>query len=160
MTTTWIVSADAGRARIFAESDPQQPYVEIEDMVSAAARLRVSEINTDRMGPTSAGQSIHNTGGATPNKLYQPAQTPEERDAEFFAKDISAFLLKALQESRFQKLELVAEPKFLGVLRAQLDNQLKPLVDFELNKDYSHSNAHQLREQIQAQKAKERQSAP
>jgi protein required for attachment to host cells len=154
MSTTWIVSADAGRARIFAESDPQQPLEEIEDMVSAAARLRDAEINTDRLGPTSAGQSIHNTGGATPNKQYQPAQTPEQHDAQFFAKDISAFLLKALQGQRFQKLALVAEPKFLGVLRGQLDNQLKPLVGLELNKDYSHLNAHQLREQLQAQKSK------
>jgi protein required for attachment to host cells len=154
MSTTWIVSADAGRARIFAESDPQQPLEEIEDMVSAAARLRVSDINTDRLGPTSAGKSIHNTGGALPNKQYEPAQTPEERDAEFFAKDISAFLLKALQGQRFQKLALVAEPKFLGVLRMQIDNQLKPLINFELNKDYSHLNAHQLREQLQAQKSK------
>jgi protein required for attachment to host cells len=154
MGTTWIVSADAGRARIFAESDPQQPLEEIEDMVSAAARLRDAEINTDRIGVTAAGKSIHNTGGALPNKQYEPAQTPEERDAEFFAKDISAFLLKALQGQRFQKLALVAEPKFLGVLRVQLDNQLKPLVNFELNKDYSHLNAHQLREQLQAQKSK------
>jgi protein required for attachment to host cells len=154
MTTTWIVSADAGRARIFAESDPKQPYIEIEDMVSANARLRDIDINTDRIGATSAGQSIHNTGGATPNKQYQPAQTPEQHDAEFFAKDICAFLLKGWQEQRFQKLELVAEPKFLGVLRGQLDNQLKPLVDLELNKDYSHCNAHQLREQLHAQKTK------
>jgi protein required for attachment to host cells len=154
MSTTWIVSADAGRARIFAESDPQQPLEEVEDMISPNARARVSDINTDRLGPTSAAQSIHNTGGATPNKQYQPAQTPEERDAEFFAKDICACLLKGMQEQRFQKLVLVAEPKFLGVLRGQLDNQLKPLVGLELNKDYSHMNGHQLREQLQAQKAK------
>ncbi|MFK3739837.1 host attachment protein [Massilia sp. TN1-12] len=155
MTTTWIVSADAGRARIFAESDPHQPYEEIEDMVSPNARLRVSDINTDRLGPTSAGQSIHNTGGATPNKQYEPAQTPEQRDAEFFAKEICGFLLKGQQEKRFGKLVLVAEPKFLGVLRGELDNQLKPAIALEVNKDYSHSNGQQLREQLQAYKAKQ-----
>lgn len=154
MSTTWIVSADAGRARIFAESDPQQPLEEIESMVSPNAHARVSDINTDRLGPTSAGQSIHNTGGALPNKQYEPAQTPEQRDAEFFAKDICAFLLKAKQEQRFQKLTLVAEPKFLGVLRGELDNQLKPLIGLELNKDYTHLNGNQLREQLQANKAK------
>jgi protein required for attachment to host cells len=154
MSTTWIVSADAGRARIFAESSPQAPLEEVEDLVSATARLRVSDINTDRLGPTAAGQSIHNTGGATPNKQYQPAQTPDERDAEFFAKDINGVLLKGLQEHRFEKLVVVAEPKFLGVLRGQLDAQLKPLVGFELNKDYSQLNGHQLREQLQAQKTR------
>jgi len=154
MSTTWIVSADAGRARIFAETDAQKPFEEIDSMVSPNARVRDSDINTDRLGPTSAGQSIHNTGGATPNKQYEPAQTPEQHDAQFFAKDISAFLLKAKQEQRFQKLTLVAEPKFLGVLRAELDDQLKPLINLELNKDYSHSNGNQLREQLQAHKDK------
>ena len=154
MATTWIVSADAGRARIFAETDTQKPYEEVEDLVSPNARARDIDINTDRIGTTAAGQSIHNTGGATPNKQYEPAQTPEQHDAEFFAKDICAFLLKGMQDKRFGKLALVAEPKFLGVLRGQLDAQLKPLVELELNKDYSHSNAQQLREQLQAQKAK------
>lgn len=157
MSTTWIVSADAGRARIFAESDPQQALEEVKDMVSANARLRDSDINTDRIGATAAGQSIHSTGGATPNKQYQPAQTPEQHDATLFAKDVCGFLLQGMQDKRFQKLSLVAEPRFLGVLREALDNQLKPLINLELNKDYSHLDGRQLREQLHAhaQKAKE-----
>lgn len=154
MSTTWIVSADAGRARIFAESDPQQPYEEVEDLVSPNARARDIDINTDRIGTTGAGQGIHNTGGATPNKQYEPAQTPEQHDADLFAKEVCGVLLKGWQDKRFSKLTLVAEPKFLGVLREKLDNQLKPLVALELNKDYSHSNGLQLKEQLQAHKAK------
>ena len=154
MPTTWIVSADAGRARIFAESDPKQPYVEVENMVSATARLRVSDINTDRLGPTSAGQSIHNTGGATPNKQYQPAQTPQQHATDLFAKDVAEFLLKAHQEGRYQQLVLAASPEFLGVLRTKLNPQIQQLVKTEVNKDYTHSSAQQLREQLQAHQAK------
>jgi protein required for attachment to host cells len=151
MPTTWIVSADAGRARIFAESDPKQPYIEVEDMVSANARLRDIDINTDRLGPTSAGQSIHNTGGATPNKQYQPAQTPEQHEAEKFAKDIAKYLLEAHRDGRFQQLVISASPHFLGSLRAHLDPQIKPLIKFEVNKDYTNSSAQELREQLRAQ---------
>jgi protein required for attachment to host cells len=154
METTWIVTADAGRARIFSESNPAQPLEEIEDMVNTATRMRTAEKYTDRLGPTSAGQSIHNTGGAAPNKQYEPPQTPEEHESESFAKDISGFLLKGQQEGRFQKLALIADPKFLGVLRMFLDPHLKPLVNLEINKDYTHSAPQQLREQIQAHKEK------
>jgi protein required for attachment to host cells len=150
MDTTWIVAADAGRARIFAESDPSQPLVEIEDMVNAAARMRTGEQYTDRLGPTAAGQSSHSTGGALPGKQYEPPQSLAEHEAESFAKDISGFLLKALQEKRFQKLTLIAEPKFLGALRMYMDPQLKPLVGQEINKDYAQFSGHQLREQLQA----------
>jgi protein required for attachment to host cells len=155
MDTTWIVTANTGRARVFSESNPAQALQEIEDMVNTAARMRTAEIYTDRLGPTAASKSIHNTGGPTPTKQYEPPQTPEEQEAESFAKDISAFLLKAHREGQFQKLVLIAAPKFLGALRMFLDPQLKPLIRLEINKDYTHSNGQQLREQIQAHNEKE-----
>ena len=153
MDTTWIVSADAGRARIYSEPHPAKPLQEIEDMVNGAARLRDSDINTDGMSPLSAGKSSHGTGGALPGSQYEPQTTPEQHNAEIFAKDISGFLLKAQRDGKFQKLALVASPKFLGQLRAVLDPQLKNLVCFEINKDYTHSTGKELQEQIKAHNA-------
>jgi len=151
---TWIISADAGRARIFSDTDGNSAYQEIEDLVDPLARTRMSDQVTDQAGPLAASQSIKSTGGALPNSQYEPNQTPEERNAQNFARDICAILLKAKNENRFDRLALVAEPSFLGELRAQLDPQLKSLVTFEINKDYSHSNGQQLRDQIQAYQAK------
>jgi protein required for attachment to host cells len=163
MQTTWIVSANAGRARIFSEVDPAKPLEEIEDMISSAARLRDVDINTDEMGRTAAGSSRHGIGGneaagfahnakaGAPNKSYQPAQTPQEHEAEQFAKEISKFLMDAHQEGRFQQLVISASPQFLGALRNYLDSHIKPLIKLEVNKDYTHSNAQQLREQIREQ---------
>ena len=163
MQTTWIVSANAGRARIFSEADPSEPLEEIEDMVSTAARMRTSDINTDEVGRTAAAGSSHNIGGTegvgfshnakagAPNKAYQPAQTPQEHEAEQFAKDISKYLMDAHQEGRFQQLVISASPQFLGALRMYLDPHIKPLIKLEVNKDYTHSNAQQLREQIREQ---------
>jgi protein required for attachment to host cells len=154
METTWIVTADAGRARIFAETDRNRPLQEIEDMVHTASRMRTSEQFSDRLGSTAAGQSMHNMGGAAPGSQYEPPQTPDEHAAELFARDICDFLLKSHQGGKFQKLELIAEPKFLGVLRAMVDPQLKSLISREINKDYSQFSGHQLREQMRAMDAK------
>ena len=166
MPTTWILSANAGRARFFAESDPAEPLQEIEDMVSPAAQLRTVDTETDRLGPTSAAGSAHNIGGnegvgfahnakaGAPNKQYQPAQTPDQHAADLFAKDVAAYLQKANNEGRFQQLVISASPDFLGVLRTKLDPQVQKLVKSEFNKDYTHSNPQQLREQLQAHQAK------
>jgi protein required for attachment to host cells len=154
MDTTWIVAADAGRARIFAETDRNRPLQEIEDMVHSASRMRTSEQYTDRLGSTASGQSMHNASGAAPGSQYEPPQTPDEHEAELFARDICDFLLKSHQGGKFQKLELIAEPKFLGVLRAIVDPQLKPLISREINKDYSQYSGHQLREQMRALSSK------
>lgn len=170
MQTTWIVSANAGRARIFSDNDPAEPLEEIDDLVSTAARLRTTEINTDEVGRTAAGSSSHGIGGSeaagfahnakagAPNKTYQPAQTPQEHEAEQFAKDISKYLMDAHQEGRFQQLVISASPQFLGALRMYLDPHIKPLIKLEVNKDYTHSNAQQLREQIREQMQAQRAS--
>jgi protein required for attachment to host cells len=152
MDATWIVTANAGRARFFSQSRPSDRLEEINDMVNDIVRQRTSDIDTDRMGPTSAGQSIHNTGGATPNKTYEPAQTPIEHETELFARSVASYLLHAHQEGRYQGIVLAASPQFLGVLRKMLDPQLKPLVNLEINKDYTQASPTQLIEQIQAHK--------
>ncbi|WP_036172513.1 host attachment protein [Massilia sp. 9096] len=163
MQTTWIISANAGRARFFSESDPSEPLEEIQDMVNDAARMRDSDLETDRLGPTSAGSSSHNIGGTqgvghahngqvgAPNKQYQPAQTPEQHETEKFARDIAKYLLEAHRDGRYQQLVISASPHFLGELRALLDAQIKPLIKLEVNKDYTHSSAQELREQLRAQ---------
>lgn len=149
VAATWIVSANASRARFFSQSNLTDPLEEFEDMVNDAARLSTSEVETDRMGPTSAGKSIHNVGGATPNKTFEPKQMPDKRAAEFFARDIAEYLLRAHREGRFQQLSLVVSPQFLGALRKFLDPSLQDAVKLELNKDYTHFSPEELRQHIQ-----------
>lgn len=119
-------------------------------MVNTAVRLRTAETETDRLGPMSAGKSIHNTGGALPGKAYEPPQTPTEHETELFTRSIVTALLLGLQQGGFQRLALIASPQFLGLLRQMLDPQLKPLVDWDLAKDYTQSSPTQLSEQIAA----------
>ncbi|MGZ5198171.1 MAG: host attachment protein [Telluria sp.] len=156
MQTTWVLSANAGRARFFCESDPNEPLQEVEDMINDAVRERVMDaITTDKLGPTAASGSSHGIGGSgAPTKLYQPAQTPVQHEAEKFAKDIGKFLTEAHQAGRFQQLVVSASPQFLGELRANLDPSIKQLIKFEANKDYTHCNAQELREQLLAQMSK------
>lgn len=154
MKTTWIVAADGGRARIFSDADPAMPMQEIEDMVDAAAGMRAAETDSDRVAPKAAGKSSHGTGGALPTKLYEDKLSHDDRAAESFARDINAYLLKARQEGKFDRLALVAEPRFLGVLRRLLDPQLKSLVCDEIDRDYTHSSVRQMDEQLRAHRDK------
>jgi protein required for attachment to host cells len=148
MSATWIVTANAGRARFFLESDPAAPLEEIGDMVNDAVRLPAEETETDRLGPTAATKSKHGSGAAQPGKTYQPHTTPHEHQTELFAKNVSKYLLKEFQLGRFKQLTLVASPEFLGELRSQVDSNLKPAVTREITKDYTQLGPSQLREQL------------
>lgn len=166
MTTTWTIAANAGRARIFSDTDSATSLREVEDLVNPAAQQRVLDTVTDKMSPRSAGGSGHNIGGGqgggfehaaqagAPGKLYQPATTPAEHEAQKFARDISQYLVQAHQDSKFQQLVVSASPEFLGVLRATFEPQIKSLIKLEINKDYTHSNGQELRAQIDAYKEK------
>jgi protein required for attachment to host cells len=152
MPATWILSANASRAQFFSQSGASQPLEEISDMVNEDARLRELEKERDKVGPTAATKSIHNVGGATPNKTYEPPVPAQKHDEELFARHIAGYLEQAHREGRFQQLSLVVSPEFLGVLRGLLPPQLKSIVNLEINKDYTHLRSEQLREQIQANK--------
>jgi protein required for attachment to host cells len=165
MRTTWIVAANGGRARIFVQGNPAQAPQEIKDMVNTAQRMRVSETEPDSIGPTAATNSAHNIGGTqgvglahnakagAPNKAYQPAHTPDQIEAERFARDIAAYLLQAQRQDQFNSLVITAAPQFLGTLRAHLDPHLRPLVRLEVAKDYTQDSAQQLGTHLQALQA-------
>jgi protein required for attachment to host cells len=154
MQATWIVSANASRARFFSQEKSSDALEEINDMVNDAARLRGIDTESDKLGPTAASKSKHNVGAATPNKLYEPAQTPDAHQAELFARDIASFLLQGYQEGRFQKLSLVVSPQFLGMLRKLLDPRLESVVTLEINKDYTQFSPQQLLEQVKTYREK------
>jgi protein required for attachment to host cells len=150
MDLNWIITANAGRARFFAEATPTSRLQEFTDMVNPAARLRTVETEADRIGPTAAGKSAHNTGAPTPHKTYQPPTMPAEHESELFAKNIAAYLLQALQEKRFEHLIVAASPDFLGVLRQCLDPRLLAVLSLSIDKDYTQHSADQLHAQLDA----------
>jgi len=154
MAATWIVSANASRARFFSREHPAERPEEINDMVNTAARLRTAETEKDDLDLRSASKSAHSVGAPRPQSGYEPNQTPDEHQAELFARNVAGFLLQARQEGRFQQLILIASPEFLGVLRKQLDPQVASAVTLEINKDYTQFRSDQLRDQIAAHQAK------
>lgn len=148
MERTMILTANAGRARFFVGETNGRQWAEIHDMVNEAARQRTAELETDRMGPTSAGKSMHNTGGALPNKTYEPAHTPIEHYTAQFARDINSYLLQRQRDGEYDHLIVSAPPQFLGVLRQQLDPKVRARAQVEINKDYTGLRPDELREQI------------
>ncbi|GGY92305.1 host attachment protein [Pseudoduganella plicata] len=148
MPTTWIVTANNGRARIYAQKDQNSTLMEVEDMVNPAQRARVSDLETDQLGNLAAGKSKHNTGAATQPNGYEPNQTPLEHQAELFARGLADYLLQAHTQNRYQNLILAAGPETLGLLRKLLDKQVTGAISQELNKDYTSIPPHDLLAQL------------
>jgi protein required for attachment to host cells len=137
MPSTWIVSANASRARVFAQRNAADPLDEVLDLVNEASRLRDTDLETDSpVGERAASDSRNNVGAPTTPSTYEPKQTAKERE------------VKAHNEGRFEQLCLVASPEFLGLLRRLVEPRLGRALSLSINKDYTHSTPQQLREQI------------
>jgi protein required for attachment to host cells len=151
MEATWMVAANAGRARFFNAGTLE----EIFDMVSPTARERDDAIVTDRVaGERAASKSRHNVGQPTTQSAYQPHRTPSQHEADLFARDIAEFLEKAHDESRFARLYLAASPEFLGILRKQVERRLGSTEIREIDKDYTMTTPAELKQRIQEHTAK------
>jgi len=133
MATTWIVAADASRARILQVADRER-LVEVEDLVNPEGRLQDRELTTD------ANPRLHGPGGLSARE--EPSAV--EHTVEVFSKRIGDYLEKARTDHRYDQLVLVAPPKFLGLLRKDLDKEVGKLVADELPKDLSWFNAREI----------------
>jgi protein required for attachment to host cells len=149
MPATWIVSANASRARFFAQANAAGPLDEVTDMVNEASRLRQRDLETDSpVGDLAASASSHGTSAPTTPSTYEPKQSAKEHEAELFARQVADYLVKAHNEGRFQELCLIASPEFLGMLRKLVEPRLHAALRLSINKDYTHSGARELQQQM------------
>ena len=149
MPATWIVSANASRARFFAQAHATDPLDEVIDMVNEGSRLRQRDLETDSpVGDRAASKSVHATSAPTTPSTYEPKQTAKEHESELFARQVADYLVKAHNEGRFDELCLVASPEFLGTLRKLVEPRLHAALRLSINKDYTHSTARELQQQI------------
>ena len=69
---------------------------------------------------------------------------PKEHEAELFAITIAKYLDDARSQNKYAKLQLIAAPAFLGLMRNKLDSNVMNLVERELPKDLSKASLPQI----------------
>lgn len=137
MTTTWVVVAHRTGSRIFEHRGPGKGLSLVSEREHPEGRLREAESYADKSGRAfeSHGQGRH---------AYTHTESAHDRAAANHAREIARELDAARNEHRFGRVLLVAEPKFLGMLRDSLDQQTAKLVESELHKDLSHVREREL----------------
>jgi len=127
MTTTWILIAHRGGARLFENNGPGKGMALLENILHPEGRLKNGEINTDKSGRSFDSFS----------RRHGMSQDQEATDqvATVFAKHLGDRLDKARTQNRYARLVMVADPRFLGELRATLTKNTAALVSATLDKD-------------------------
>lgn len=125
----WVVVANEALAIIYAYTGRHDPLVEVLKTQNTQARAKTTELISDKAGRAfdSHGQGRH---ALTPEK-----SGPRQQVAEAFARRISRYVEQARQAGRFERLALIAAPRFLGLMRKELARTALAEPFFEIDKD-------------------------
>lgn len=127
MAKTWILIAHRSGARLFEHRGPAKGMHLLQNVDHPAGKLKNQDIDTDK--PGRHVDSRNNRHG------YGHDQEPTQHIAEQFAKQLAELLEEGRIQQRYSRLVLVAEPRFLGLLRAALSAPTAALVSDALDKD-------------------------
>jgi protein required for attachment to host cells len=140
MTDSWIVVADSTRCRIFSQSGQFGPLAELTDLVSVRGKLRDQDISADRPGRTVNSHGLRHA--------LSPHTESTDQEAIRFAKEISDHLQAACLAHRCSSLYVIAEPRFLGVLRAAFSAHVRDAVKAEIPKDLTRQDPDTIRQRL------------
>lgn len=152
-TDTWILVANRGGAKIFASDGGTRNLRLIEDIPHPKGRLKNRDIDADRQSHAARAQGPGTTGQGSQaysrNGLVNKNETTFH-EMQVFARELASLMQKGRSEKAYSKLVLVAEPRFLGELRATLDEPTRKAVDREIDRDLYNFDSRGIREHIEA----------
>ncbi|WP_294636518.1 host attachment protein [uncultured Aquabacterium sp.] len=132
MPTTWVVVADEAIARFMQVRPEDQGLDPVEELTDPDAHASGADLRRDAYGRR--GTTVTSSAG----------DAEKHKEAGTFAASVADRLQEALQQGRYERLILIAAPRFLGLLRKVLSPAVSALIHRELDKDLIHESHEEL----------------
>lgn len=143
MKTTWVLVAGKVGARVFSYLPGEKDSWAMEHVFAhPAGRLREHELVSDR-----AGRSFHRGGDKVSHAGGHPGGQVIHEEVTF-AKKLSGFLEKSRRRSLFDRLFVVADPGFTGILKKKLDPRTGQIVTGFIPLDWGNRSAEEIRKML------------
>ncbi len=139
---TWIVVADEARARLFEGTAIDGELIEVADFVHPEAHQPEAKAR-DRL------PRVHESATSARHTI-EPRITAEDKQADEFARELSSILNDGRVQHQYERLVLIAAPRFLGRMRAMLDPQVAKLVSHTSDKDITKATVDAIREELRS----------
>jgi len=144
MNKTWILVADAHRARCFERDGPASSPVELASFVYPQDRLPhgqpVAQLSAD------AGKGHGRTGHS--GTQFEPRTDLHNKERAGFASELTHFLNKGVAEHRCTGLVLLASGPMLGQLKPGLSAAASALLHRAVPIDLTHYQGPELQQRI------------
>jgi len=158
MKKIWVLIADEAITRILQWPEVGDELESVEELTDADAHANAGDLRRDAYGRR-AGSATQAGRQNTPHRLRSTAsvtssagEAEQHLEAEGFAKRVAEHLATAHNQKRFDELQIVAAPRFLGLLRKALTPQVAATVTDSLNKDLVHLENSDITARLRAAK--------
>jgi len=115
MKSTWVLIANASKARCYTREHANAPWTEVAGFEDAWGRAKGLDLAEDRAGYEAGGRV---RAGAP----YSPHLDPKTKEHESFARQLARFLNEAIAARRCESLVIFASNPFLGEVKSYLDD--------------------------------------
>jgi protein required for attachment to host cells len=143
MAKTWILVAHDAGARFFENDGPGRGLELVEEVDHPEGRERDRQFDADR-----PGRSFRKNAADPRRAAMSRSESAHDRAVSDFARAMARRLQHARTENRYDRLVLVAPPRFLGLLRSALDGPTAQLVTASLDKDLASHKESELIEHL------------
>lgn len=129
MTKTWILVANASKAKIFSVNKlkfltGKEKLESVQEFTHPASRKKDVDIASDKLGHYKEGSFVEPTD-------------PKKYEAESFGREIVSTLEAARVANEFDELILVVPAQFRGMMNKHLRSPLEQVISKVIEKDYT-----------------------
>ncbi len=136
MATSWILVANASEAKVYSNKGIGKGLEIVAKLSHPDSRKKTSDLVTDRPG--------HMQGSGNGHGSRQPATDPKQHEHDIFARELAQQLDQGRTSNSYQRLIVVAEAGFRGLLNGVMNSQVNGLVSDSIDKDYTKLNDKEL----------------
>lgn len=137
----WFVVANRAEAGIYREQEDK--LLLVDQFFNPEGKLQEKNLVADRPGDSKSSYKLTKAGHGLDSRTHK-----HEEAAKKFAQEIGRRLEQELHKDGFTELVLVAEPHFLGMLRASLPEKVRRCVKRELKQEFVKRRESELRKFI------------
>ncbi|MDP3651869.1 MAG: host attachment protein [Rhodoferax sp.] len=144
METTYVLIADAHRARCYERQLPGHVLVEVADFVFPQTRSSAETDAGDWTGPADKGHGRTAHAGTQ----FEPRTEVPDKERANFAQQLATYLNAAVAEQRCHALALIATSPMLGDLKPLLAPAASKALRRTVAKDLTHYTGPELYERV------------
>lgn len=135
---TWVLVCNAARGVLYTTDTQLQKLEELAQFEHPESRAKARDLYTDDVGSRYDAHAVGGRNGGNHQRSGMEPHTEFHRiEAEKFAREVAEALRSGRVRNRFEQLIVVAPPRFLGLLRGEIDTDTARAVVEELPHDWT-----------------------